>query len=167
MCVNREFIRRSMDANSRYRDRLAMVLHNLGSNLPDVLGHAREKSLRRKERMATHPNCRCTMLPVLSRIGNWGFQLMSQSNIRTYERSGRTFSKISHWSFSKRCFGPAAFRAYKLELFDLPDFIGEVNNPVWGQTRYAKSLSQILGRGKAKTFYTQPSSGRRSQNRAL
>lgn len=114
--------------------------------------HGRKFPLKTK--MATHPNCRCTMLPVTKSFEELGIPGV---RVPTEDRRLTTPGDVLFMELPAadkiKVLGPAGYRAYEAGALDLEDYVGEAWSPVWGATRYQKSLSSILGREQAKQYY--------------
>ncbi|MDQ3651515.1 MAG: phage head morphogenesis protein [Acidobacteriota bacterium] len=88
------------------------------------------KEFALKVRMHTHPNCRCTLLPV------------TESTPAT-ETGEEVFAKLDAGAQSS-ILGPAKFDAFKANKFVLADLVGTSRHPRWGESRHERSLSSIL-----------------------
>lgn len=154
MRASRESMRRSMDKNSDVVTGWQWYC-TLSDRTCPMCWAMHGKKFKTKERMATHPNCRCTMLPILKPYREMGIPVDEPIEHPTLHKSGPVLFSEQRLAIQKKVLGPAAYKAFQKGEINLEDFIGEVDNPVWGKTRYAKSLSQILGKDKAKQYYGQ------------
>lgn len=91
------------------------------------------------EPMATHPNCRCQVMPYIESypFGPPGEDLFAHR------------SKADQ----KKILGGPKFRAYEKGAISLPDVAGTKSHPDWGPVGYEKSLTAILGAKKAASYY--------------
>jgi len=83
-----------------------------------------------KVRMHTHPNCRCTLVPVTE-------------STPPAETGEQAFAKLDAGA-QKSILGPAKFDAFKANKFVLADIVGVNNHPRWGEGKYERPLSSIL-----------------------
>lgn len=80
--------------------------------------------------MATHPNCRCVMLPV------------TDENAK-FETGEERFNKLER-GVQKDILGDKAFEAWEQrEITSLDEFVGERQSEKWGVTLYRRSLKEI------------------------
>jgi SPP1 gp7 family putative phage head morphogenesis protein len=89
--------------------------------------------------MGTHPNCRCSMVPVTRRLGP--------------PISGSTQFRDLPEADQLAILGPAKHAAYKAGDLQLPDLVRSKTTPEWGVTRSTGSLVDAVGPAKAKTYY--------------
>ncbi|PDW02286.1 phage minor head protein [Candidatus Viridilinea mediisalina] len=85
------------------------------------------------EAMPTHPNCRCTQIPLLR------------------DRPAPTRTLGADWfadqdeATQRRILGPGAFDLYRSGRITLGDLVGVRNDPRWGPTIYRRSLGDVRG----------------------
>jgi len=96
------------------------------------------------EKMATHPACRCSMLPVMRPWSEINPALKDVPQLSTPKTGNELFAKLPE-DRQKRILGPTAHQAYKQKLIKLPDLVQETNSPDWGKGRQQRSLSKALG----------------------
>lgn len=96
------------------------------------------------EKMATHPACRCSMLPVMRPWSEINPALKDVPTLSTPKTGNELFAKLPE-DRQKRILGPTAHQAYKQKLIKLPDLVQETNSPDWGKGRQQRSLSKALG----------------------
>lgn len=91
------------------------------------------------ETLDDHPNGRCTMVPIVK--GH-------DPEIRT----GDELFKELPPAQQEKILGKAAHLAYQAGAVRLSDFVGRRDDPAWGTMRYARSLTEILGRKEARQY---------------
>lgn len=107
-----------------------------------------------KEKMATHPNCRCTMLPVTKTFKELGLNVNDAQLDYRLTTSGNTLFQGISQEDQIAVLGPAAFNAYNSgAITSLSSFVAKTDSPIWGKGMHAKSLSEILGKEQAKQYY--------------
>ncbi len=109
-----------------------------------------------REKMASHPNCRCTMLPDVKTFRELGLNINEPIEDERLRLSGSDLFRRMPPGDQRAILGPAGFNAYTAGAVRLTDFVGESNSAIWGKGRYAKSLSGILGRDSARQYYKRP-----------
>jgi SPP1 gp7 family putative phage head morphogenesis protein len=111
------------------------------------------------DKMATHPNCRCTMLPVTKTFKELGLNVEEAKQPPQLTHSGDELFNLLSESDKERILGPAAYRAFKDGVTNgsLKPFVKETDNYIWGQGRSVRSLREILGPAGAGKYYRQPS----------
>jgi SPP1 gp7 family putative phage head morphogenesis protein len=89
----------------------------------------------------THPNCRCTLVPVTKTWAELGFDVP--------ERRSRPSQDGQEW-FAKqdektklRILGPAKLLRYNEGKLTLRDLVGVRSDPAWGKSRHERSLKSI------------------------
>lgn len=80
----------------------------------------------------SHPNCRCTPVPVI--IGQ---------EDDPFETGPEWFAKREE-SYQQGILGKEATAQYRAGRVSLPDFVGEKNSDKWGLTRYVRALKDVL-----------------------
>jgi SPP1 gp7 family putative phage head morphogenesis protein len=135
------------------------------------------KQFDKRQRMETHPNCRCVMLPVTKTFEELGIAGVNEppapSGFAQQSRKGRlsngfqftasdTLNRRGEVLFDslptadkQRILGKTAYRAYESNLVKLSDFVQETNNPLWGRGKTTRPLSSILGRERARALQNQ------------
>ncbi len=88
-----------------------------------------------KEHLDDHPNGRCAMVPVLKG---------EEKRPPTWE-TGAAWLARQPVETQRRILGNAGTAAYRAGAVKLTDYVGQKRSREWGSTRYAKSLSSILG----------------------
>lgn len=89
------------------------------------------------ERLNDHPNGRCAMVPVLKGV--------TMPQLET----GAEWLDKQDEATQRQVMGNAGYEAYKAGAVKLSDFVGQRRSKDWGTTRYARSLSAILGKDEA------------------
>lgn len=102
------------------------------------------------ERFASHPNCRCTPVPLTRSWDELGFPGVSET-VPEMERGTDAFVGWPE-SAQREVLGPAAFSAYRAGAVRLSDFVGEHTDPRWGAGRHTRSLRSILGPDRAEAY---------------
>lgn len=92
------------------------------------------------ERLNDHPNGRCTMIPVIKSIA-----------LPQVETGAEWFEKQDETT-QRKVLGNPSYEAFKAGKITLKDFVGQRRSKDWGTTRYARSLTQILGRDEARKW---------------
>jgi SPP1 gp7 family putative phage head morphogenesis protein len=112
------------------------------------------------EHMGTHPNCRCTMVPVTvswqALLGEQGAGLPDTRPPKMVQ--GEQWFAGQGEEIQKAILGHAAFNAYKAGAIQLADLVGFGVHERWGPVRYTRSLSRVLGSG-ASAYYKHPPKG--------
>ncbi len=93
------------------------------------------------ERLNDHPNGRCAMVPVVK----GATMPQRETGVEWFEKQDAATQRQVLGS-------DAAFAAYKNGAVKLSDFVGQRRSRDWGTTRYARSLTQILGRDEARKW---------------
>jgi SPP1 gp7 family putative phage head morphogenesis protein len=89
------------------------------------------------EPMATHPACRCSMIPWL--------RPSPLINALPEGQLGTDAFRALPSAAQEAILGPMAFKAYSRGMFDLPDLVAVTYNPTWGAGRRQRSLASVLG----------------------
>lgn len=89
------------------------------------------------ERLNDHPNGRCAMVPVVK-----------GKDMPKHETGAEWFEQQDE-ATQRKVLGNAGYEAFKSGKVTLDDFVGQKRSKDWGTTRYAKSLTQILGKEEA------------------
>lgn len=89
------------------------------------------------ETLASHPNCRCSMLPHVKELPGLGAQALPESGPAQFARLATEQQDV--------ILGGAAGRAYRAGIIRLEDVVGHTYNRDWGPGRRVRSLREILG----------------------
>lgn len=81
------------------------------------------------EVMATHPRCRCSMVPATRSWRELGFGSTPESV--KIEEGPAVFRRLPE-ADQRQILGDAKFRAYKSRQITLPDLVAKRESPVWG-----------------------------------
>lgn len=91
--------------------------------------------------MGSHPNCRCSMLPVLApypvQPGDEPIPDMD------YGPTGEQWLRDQPIDVQDNVLGPTKGRAFRSGAMDLGDVVGYRNDPRWGPVRYERSASSL------------------------
>jgi SPP1 gp7 family putative phage head morphogenesis protein len=98
------------------------------------------------EHLDDHPNGRCAMVPCLK----------GEENQPPGWETGSTWLDKQLEAVQRQVLGDAGYEAYKAGAVKLQDFVGQRHSKAWGSTRYARSLTEILGADEAKRWRTSP-----------
>jgi SPP1 gp7 family putative phage head morphogenesis protein len=96
------------------------------------------------EPLGSHPNCRCTMVPIPPLLVLPG----TPAPLDALEREDPVPSGVEAFAAlspveQERILGPAAYRAYTSGEMSLQALVGYHDHPEWGPTRYTRSLRSI------------------------
>jgi SPP1 gp7 family putative phage head morphogenesis protein len=92
------------------------------------------------ERLNDHPNGRCAMIPVVK-----GMALPQvETGVEWFEKQDE--------ATQRKVLGNPGYEAFNAGEVTLKDFIGQKRSRDWGTTRYARSLTQILGKEDARAW---------------
>lgn len=100
--------------------------------------------------MATHPNCRCVMMPETKTWEELGFAGVPDTG--TVPRFGPHVFREWDEDRQRAVLGPGAFRAYQAGRVDLVDFVGTTFDPVWGVGTRRESLRHALSNAQSRGF---------------
>ena len=92
-----------------------------------------------------HPNGRCSMVGTVKGAPEVQWQPTGQKWFAQQDEATQ-----------RKVLGPPAFQAYQAGAVKLSDFVGQRQSKAWGTTRYAKSLSEILGDDAGQFYARQP-----------
>lgn len=92
------------------------------------------------EVQGTHPNCRCTALPVTRTWVDLGFPDVPES--RTVLPPGTDWFATLDSDAQRQILGPAKHDAYRRGSLALTDLVGYRDHPQWGPTRFELPLSR-------------------------
>lgn len=152
--ASREASRRSMEANGDVVKEWQWYA-TIGSSRTCPMCYAMHgKKFPVKTKMASHPNCRCTMLPVTVSFEELGLSGVAEAELdrRLTTPGPQLFDELDEKT-KREVLGGAAYRAYKGGAVTLPDFVGNTNSPIWGPGRTTRSLKSILGPERAAKWY--------------
>jgi SPP1 gp7 family putative phage head morphogenesis protein len=90
------------------------------------------------EIMATHPRCRCSMVPKTRSWRELGFGDTPEA-VRI-EEGPALFRRLAP-DQQEAILGPAKFRAYRAKQITLPDVVAKRSSPVWGPSTSEAGLS--------------------------
>lgn len=96
------------------------------------------------ERMATHPNCRCTMIPQTKTWAQLGVSGVLETRVEV-ESGDAVFARLSEGE-ALAILGPGKFRLYQEGALRLRDLVGFREEPQWGWVGYERTLAQLVER---------------------
>lgn len=99
------------------------------------------------EIMATHPRCRCTMVPKTKSWRELGFGSTPDS---VQIESGPALFRRLPAADQEAILGPAKFRAYKAREITLPDVVARRTSPVWGPSTSEAGLNAAKDNAAAR-----------------
>ena len=130
-----------------------------------------------EEEMESHPNCRCSMVPVTKSWEDLGAELgfdfsgvekagpsfeeiakkynISAERQKTYAQrkmTGEAYFRGLKAEEQRKILGPAKWLAWKEGKFAFDALSRKTYSPVWGAGRGAKSLKELLGEKEAKRY---------------
>lgn len=91
------------------------------------------------EVMATHPRCRCSMVPQTKSWRELGFG--EQPEGATIEPGPAVFRRLPD-ADQRRILGPSKYDAYKRREITLPDLVAKRESPVWGPSTAEAGLRE-------------------------
>jgi hypothetical protein len=111
---------------------------------------------RLDERFASHPNCRCSPVPITKTWQEIGQELgVDLSGVREtrgeIEPGPQIFAKLPE-DQQRAILGPAKFAAYQAGAIGLEDLRGIRRDPRWGMVGYERSLREVLGAKEARRW---------------
>lgn len=98
------------------------------------------------EMFGSHPNCRCTPLPVTKTWRELGFGDVPGDRSLDVEPGTEAFKRLSA-DRQRQILGPAKYRAYSQGKLTLPDLVKVTRDARWGITRTERSFRE-LSRGR-------------------
>ena len=96
------------------------------------------------EELASHPSCRCSMLPVTKTWQELGFEGVPETRV-VLERGPDIFARMDE-AFQRGVLGPGKFAAYKEGRLTLRDTVMKTRSTKWGPGRRERSLRSINAR---------------------
>lgn len=101
------------------------------------------------ETMDSHPNCRCTPVPVTRTwaemgLGGRGYRETSLGAPGNQVQSGEDWFRAQPMATWQRVLGKTAAEAYAAGRVKLDDFVGVQRSRVWGDSVYQRSLADAL-----------------------
>lgn len=96
-----------------------------------------------RERMGSHPNCACTMMPLVH-----GTAL---------PRSGAERFATMHVDDRRAILGPTRFAAYEAGALDLEELVERTRDPVWGAGVRVRPLAELFGEEGARAWRARAS----------
>lgn len=99
------------------------------------------------EQMATHPSCRCAMLPLAKTWADLGFTGVPESRVPVTAGSD-LFARLSP-ADQLAVLGPGKYAAYSAGRISLDDLVGFKRTRDWGRTGYERPLRDVLRRNAA------------------
>ncbi len=98
-----------------------------------------------EEPFGSHVNCRCVPIPYTASWAELGFDDIEEAVPEM--QSGADWFGVQANATQQAILGPGKFDLYTSGEIDLPDVIGYRVNPVWGETRYERSIKDIQENG--------------------
>lgn len=119
------------------------------------------------ERMATHPRCRCTMVPMARSWESMGYEVggtgTGKRRRTAREADATSLTGVGTELFEKltddqqlAILGPAKFKAYKEGDLTLEDLRGFRRDPRWGMVGFERSLAAIRAGEGVDTLRLSP-----------
>jgi len=102
-----------------------------------------------KETLNDHPNGRCVMVP---KTKTWrALGIDADERMPEIRRGADIFAQLSP-AGQQEILGPAMWLAWSNRAFVFEDVVGIRRSTVWGDTRYARSLTEIVGPEAARRW---------------
>lgn len=95
------------------------------------------------EPMGTHPNCRCTMIPVTKTWKELGFGDVPGDGELSPKLGADEFAALPNQA-QRAILGPSKYALYRRGKLELADLVEVVRHPRWGVSRRERSLRDIL-----------------------
>lgn len=89
----------------------------------------------------SHPNCRCTSIPITPSWEELGFTGITDWHV-DLPKGADWFAKQSH-DVKRRILGPTKLRMYEEEQLTLDTLVGYRNDKTWGPNRWERSIKHI------------------------
>jgi SPP1 gp7 family putative phage head morphogenesis protein len=107
------------------------------------------KKFKLRESMATHPNCRCTMVPETYTWKELGFNINELPLDSRFQPGELQFTSLP--TVDKQfILGKGGYNAWINNLVTLDDFVLDTFSPAWGYGRTTKPLSKMVGKDNAR-----------------
>lgn len=94
------------------------------------------------ERMESHPNCRCSMMPKTKTWSALGFPGVAET-VQEVALGELLFDVLSEKE-QRFILGPAKYEAYRRGALGLADLVGRQTSRLWGRAIYERSLKAAL-----------------------
>lgn len=112
------------------------------------------------EEMGSHPNCRCTPVPITKPwdeiLKPLGVDTRSIPESTPQLQTGEAWFNKQPDAVKRVILGPGKFEAFQKGELKLRDTVGHSNSPDWGPSIHEKSLGQILREKAAKKKAAEP-----------
>lgn len=102
------------------------------------------------EIMATHPNCRCTQIPVTKTWKELGFDVPEVAQPISLTEDGEYFFKKLDVDDQIHVLGKSGHTLWKNGVAKLEDFVQDTYSPQWGFGRTTRSIKDMVGGSKVK-----------------
>lgn len=93
--------------------------------------------------MATHPACRCTLVPRTKTWAELGIPGVEDTPSLITSDGPSLFARQPA-ALQRSVLGPGRFEAYRDGLIGLPEMVGFRDDPSWGPTSYVRPLAELL-----------------------
>lgn len=93
--------------------------------------------------MATHPNCRCRLVPRTKSWAELGFDGIEDPP-ELHVTDGDTLFRRQPAALQRQVLGPGKWQAWQDGRIDLADLVGERFDPQWGAVRFERPLRDLL-----------------------
>lgn len=94
------------------------------------------------EPMATHPNCRCTMLPATKTWAELGFGSVPGDSALTVEAGADKFAELPR-DKQRAILGPGKYALYQQGEIELADLVERTSHPRWGPGLRERALRDL------------------------
>lgn len=102
------------------------------------------------EIMATHPNCRCTQIPITKTWKELGFDVPEIAQPISLTEDGEYFFKKLDVSDQIHVLGKSGHTLWSNGVAKLEDFVQDTYSPQWGFGRTTRSIKDMVGPSKVK-----------------
>lgn len=103
-----------------------------------------------KTRMATHPNCRCTMIPVTKTWQELGFSHAVPNDVNPAFTVASADMLKADAGLCRSALGRGGCLGFKNDLLPLDRFVNNTYHPQWGYGRTTASLKSMVGPSDAR-----------------